>query len=30
MLALTAFVAMQSRGEPIAPPDDPRLQPLPG
>jgi len=26
MLALTAFVAMQSRGEPIAPPDDPRLQ----
>ncbi len=26
MLALSAFVAMQSRGEPIAPPDDPRLQ----
>ena len=26
LLALTAFVAMQSRGEPIASPDDPRLQ----
>jgi L-cysteine S-thiosulfotransferase len=26
MLALTAYVAMQSRGEPIAPPADPRLQ----
>ena len=26
MLALSAYVAMQSRGEPIAPPDDPRLQ----
>ena len=25
MLALTAYVAMQSRGEPIAPPADPRL-----
>jgi sulfur-oxidizing protein SoxA len=25
LLALTAFVAMQSRGEPIAPPNDPRL-----
>jgi L-cysteine S-thiosulfotransferase len=28
LLALTAFVAMQSRGEPIAPPDDPRLRPF--
>jgi len=28
MLALTAYVAMQSRGEPIAPPADPRLQPF--
>jgi sulfur-oxidizing protein SoxA len=28
LLALTAFVAMQSRGEPIAPPDDPRLAPF--
>ena len=28
LLALTAFIAMQSRGEPIAPPDDPRLQPF--
>jgi sulfur-oxidizing protein SoxA len=28
LLALTAFVAMQSRGEPIAPPDDPRLTPF--
>jgi sulfur-oxidizing protein SoxA len=28
LLALTAYVAMQSRGEPIAPPDDPRLQPF--
>jgi len=27
MLALSAYVAMQSRGEPIAPPDDPRLVP---
>jgi sulfur-oxidizing protein SoxA len=27
MLALSAYVAMQSRGEPIAPPDDPRLAP---
>ena len=26
MLALSAYVATQSRGEPIAPPDDPRLQ----
>jgi sulfur-oxidizing protein SoxA len=26
LLALAAFVAMQSRGEPIAPPDDPRLK----
>ncbi|MBX9943681.1 MAG: sulfur oxidation c-type cytochrome SoxA [Reyranella sp.] len=25
LLALTAFVALQSRGQPIAPPDDPRL-----
>jgi sulfur-oxidizing protein SoxA len=28
MLALTAYVATQSRGEPIAPPADPRLQPF--
>ena len=28
MLALSAYVATQSRGEPIAPPDDPRLQPF--
>ena len=28
LLALTAFVALQSRGEPIAPPDDARLQPF--
>ena len=28
MLAISAFVAMQSRGEPIAPPDDPRLSPF--
>jgi sulfur-oxidizing protein SoxA len=28
LLALTAFIAMQSRGEPIAPPDDARLQPF--
>jgi sulfur-oxidizing protein SoxA len=28
LLALTAFVAMQSRGEPIAPPDDKRLTPF--
>lgn len=28
MLALSAYVAMQSRGEPIAPPDDPRLTPF--
>jgi sulfur-oxidizing protein SoxA len=28
LLALTAFVAMQSRGEPIAPPADPRLRPF--
>ncbi|MBM3527347.1 MAG: sulfur oxidation c-type cytochrome SoxA [Alphaproteobacteria bacterium] len=27
MLAMSAFVAHQSRGEPIAPPDDPRLAP---
>lgn len=27
LLGLTAFVAHQSRGEPIAPPDDPRLAP---
>jgi sulfur-oxidizing protein SoxA len=27
MLALSAYVAMQSRGEPIAPHDDPRLKP---
>src|SRR5262249_7231471 len=29
LLALAAFVALQSRGLPIAPPDDPRLAPLP-
>jgi sulfur-oxidizing protein SoxA len=28
MLALSAYLAMQSRGEPIAPHDDPRLQPF--
>jgi sulfur-oxidizing protein SoxA len=28
MLALSAFVALQSRGEPIAPPDDARLKPF--
>lgn len=28
LLALTAYVARQSRGEPIAPPDDPRLVPF--
>ena len=28
LLALSAYVAMQSRGEPIAPPDDPRLKPF--
>jgi len=28
MLALSAYVAMQSRGEPIAPPDDLRLKPF--
>jgi sulfur-oxidizing protein SoxA len=28
LLALTAFVALQSRGEPIAPPADPRLTPF--
>ena len=28
MLALTAYIAMQSRGEPIAPHDDPRLKPF--
>jgi sulfur-oxidizing protein SoxA len=28
MLALSAFVAMQSRGQPIAPPDDERLKPF--
>ena len=28
MLALSAYVAMQSRGEPIAPPADERLQPF--
>jgi sulfur-oxidizing protein SoxA len=28
LLALTAFVAMQSRGEAVAPPEDPRLQPF--
>jgi sulfur-oxidizing protein SoxA len=27
MLALTTYVEMQSRGEPIVPPDDPRLTP---
>lgn len=27
MLALTTYVELQSRGEPIAPPDDPRLTP---
>jgi sulfur-oxidizing protein SoxA len=28
LLALSAYVARQSRGEPIAPPDDPRLAPF--
>jgi sulfur-oxidizing protein SoxA len=28
LLALTAYIAMQSRGEPIAPPDDPHLTPF--
>lgn len=28
LLALTAYIAMQARGEPIAPPDDPRLKPF--
>jgi L-cysteine S-thiosulfotransferase len=28
LLALTAYVALQSRGQPIAPPDDPRLVPF--
>jgi L-cysteine S-thiosulfotransferase len=28
MLALATYVSMQSRGEPIAPPDDPRLTPF--
>jgi sulfur-oxidizing protein SoxA len=28
LLALSAFVGMQSRGQPIAPPDDPRLTPF--
>ena len=28
MLALSAYIALQSRGEPIAPPDDPRLAPF--
>ena len=28
LLALSAFVARQSRGEPISPPDDPRLAPF--
>jgi L-cysteine S-thiosulfotransferase len=28
LLALAAYVAQQSRGEPIAPPDDPRLKPF--
>jgi L-cysteine S-thiosulfotransferase len=28
LLALTAFVGLQSRGQPIAPPDDPRLTPF--
>jgi sulfur-oxidizing protein SoxA len=27
MLALTSYIELQSRGEPIAPPDDPRLAP---
>ena len=27
LLALTAYLGLQSRGEPIAPPDDPRLTP---
>ncbi len=28
LLALTTYVSMQSRGQPIAPPDDPRLAPF--
>jgi len=28
LLALTAYLGLQSRGEPIAPPDDPRLKPF--
>ena len=28
MLALSTYVGLQSRGEPIAPPDDPRLKPF--
>ena len=28
LLALTAYLGLQSRGEPIAPPDDPRLAPF--
>lgn len=28
LLALAAYIALQSRGEPIAPPDDPRLKPF--
>ena len=28
LLALTAYLGLQSRGEPIAPPDDPRLTPF--
>lgn len=28
LLGLAAYVALQSRGQPIAPPDDPRLDPL--
>lgn len=28
LLALSAFIARQSRGQPIAPPDDPRLRPF--
>jgi sulfur-oxidizing protein SoxA len=28
LLALTAYIALQSRGEPIAPPSDPRLRPF--
>jgi sulfur-oxidizing protein SoxA len=28
LLALTAYIGLQSRGEPIAPPADPRLEPF--